>query len=206
MSWPTNGSICIFLQPLGPLLKSFPFKCKEIWESLVLQILKHKSKSHISAYTRPFQHSPDSLQSSRHYWQWPRHTFHFSKYTMLGPWERHSMELPFPNRSQAAGLIKRHNGLFKQLLFKWQCVKRPPTCVSHLPQALISPNLRPIGWLTSQRNFRKLPYHYFLYLEGNVSSFTHMKTSHMSSFNNNVSLYLYRFFNTAVISSGLEVR
>ena len=49
--------------------------------------------------------------------------FHFSKYTMLGSWERHSMELPFPNRSQAAGLIKRHNGLFKQLPFKWQCVK-----------------------------------------------------------------------------------
>ena len=78
MSWPTNGSICIFSQTLGPLLKSFPFKCKEIWESLILQILKHKSTSHIPGYTRPFQDNPDFLLSSRHYWQWPRHTFNFS--------------------------------------------------------------------------------------------------------------------------------
>ena len=81
---------------------------------------------------------------------------------MLGPWERHSMELSFPNRSQAAGLLKRHNDLFQQRPFKWQCIKGPPTCVSLLPQALISPNLRPIGWLTCQRNLRELPYHYFL--------------------------------------------
>lgn len=79
--------ICTFLETLGPLPKSFSL-CGNL---LSYRNKKYKSRSHVSLHILKPQHkvSPGhySLWSCRHCWSWPRHIFHFWKYTVLGFWK-----------------------------------------------------------------------------------------------------------------------